>query len=215
LIDFAMHIHVHYSWNRTIFLAGPKRRPSMNRIIPCFSAFSILFLAPLAVFGGAGGPGSMDFDGDGDVDLTNFAQFQLTLTGPVSSACSPRWADELFCPAPVVSAFETVVSAFETVVSAFETYDDGAGPALYIGGRFQIAGGQLVRNIVRWDGVDFSPLAGPSGVGVNNKVYSLQTYDDGMGDGPALYVGGDLSAAGGVRSQGIAKWYRLRGSCSE
>ncbi len=36
--------------------------------------------------------------------------------------------------------------------NASVVYDDGTGPALYIGGLFTVAGDTLANNIVRWDG---------------------------------------------------------------
>ncbi len=85
-------------------------------------------------------------------------------------------------------------------VTAATVWDDGTGPALYVGGLFRTAGSQVVNQIARWDGAGWSPLAGPDGVGVSGSVYSLAVYD---GD---LIVGGSFSRAGGVRVNQIARW---------
>ena len=46
-------------------------------------------------------------------------------------------------------------------------YDDGTGPALYVGGRFDEApGGIPARNVARWDGSDWK------------VTYLLQNYSD-------------------------------------
>jgi hypothetical protein len=89
-------------------------------------------------------------------------------------------------------------------VSALAVLDDGTGPALFAGGEFDTAGGVAVNNIARWDGSAWSALAGPSGAGVGGSVGGLAIYDDGTG--PALYVGGMFTLAGGVTVNNIARW---------
>ncbi|MCP4249994.1 MAG: hypothetical protein GY778_23380 [bacterium] len=89
-------------------------------------------------------------------------------------------------------------------VFALAVYDDGGGPDLYAGGRFRFAGGARVDNIARWNGSTWSSLDGPSGTGTDGLVRSLAVYDD--GSGPKLYVGGELSTAGGVAVRNIARW---------
>src|SRR5690606_9866234 len=68
---------------------------------------------------------------------------------------------------------------------AMLVFDNGAGPALYLGGRFTEAGGVAARNVARWDGEAWSPLGdGLAGL----EVRALAVYDD--GSGPAIYAGG-------------------------
>ena len=43
-------------------------------------------------------------------------------------------------------------------VHAAVVFDDGSGPALYLGGKFDTAGDVPARNAVRWDGQNWSPL---------------------------------------------------------
>jgi hypothetical protein len=83
-------------------------------------------------------------------------------------------------------------------------YDDGSGPALYVGGHFTAAGGVPVNHVARWDGVSWSALTGAAGTGTDDSVSALAVYDD--GGGPALYVGGHFTAAGGVPASRVAKW---------
>ncbi len=95
--------------------------------------------------------------------------------------------------------------ALFTAVDALAVFDDGSGPALYAGGHFATAGGVTVNNIARWDGSSWSALG--SGVAISGQrahVRALQVFDD--GSGPALYVGGDFTTAGGVTVNGIARW---------
>ncbi len=89
-------------------------------------------------------------------------------------------------------------------VNALAVYDDGSGPALYAGGVFTSAGGVTVNRIARWDGGSWSALSGPAGTGTDLHVAALAVHDD--GSGPALYAGGDFTAAGGVTVNHVAKW---------
>ncbi|MCP4660417.1 MAG: hypothetical protein GY856_33870 [bacterium] len=90
-------------------------------------------------------------------------------------------------------------------VTAMAVYDDGSGPALYVGGEFTAAGDVVVNNIAKWDGRQWSALSGPAGTGTDwGYVHALAVYDDGGGE--ALYVGGDFRYAGGLTVRGTAKW---------
>lgn len=89
-------------------------------------------------------------------------------------------------------------------VRALAIFDDGTGPALYATGDFTHAGGEQVNRIAKWDGMEWSALAGPAGIGLSGSGYSLAVFDDGTG--PALYVGGNFINAGGRFVDRIAKW---------
>ena len=80
------------------------------------------------------------------------------------------------------------------------THDDGTGPALYVGGDFDYAGGVRASHIAKWDGLSWSAL----GDGVNNRVTAMATFDDGGGED--LYVAGYFGIAGGVLASRIARW---------
>ena len=88
-------------------------------------------------------------------------------------------------------------------VRALTTFDDGAGPALYAGGRFTIAGGFPASFVAKKSGTSWSALGGGLG-GSSTEVLSLGTFDD--GGGPALYAGGIFTTAGGAPAPGIARW---------
>lgn len=79
-------------------------------------------------------------------------------------------------------------------------FDDGSGPALYVGGTFTIAGGQTVNYIAKWDGASWSSL----GSGMDDTVNAFAVFDE--GDGPGLFVGGSFTMAGDIPSVRIAKW---------
>lgn len=85
-------------------------------------------------------------------------------------------------------------------VLATTTWDDGRGPALYAGGLFTTAGGQVVNRIARWDGTQWSPLAGPSGAGMDAQVFALTVFN---GD---LIAAGAFTQAGGVTVNRVARW---------
>jgi hypothetical protein len=89
-------------------------------------------------------------------------------------------------------------------VRALAVFDDGSGEALYAGGLFAQAGGNSVNAIARWDGASWSPLSTGLGPLVQAAVYALAEFDDGTG--PALYVGGSFTSAGGVQASNFARW---------
>lgn len=82
---------------------------------------------------------------------------------------------------------------------ALAVYDDGTGEALYVGGRFQHAGGVPARGVARWDGSTWSGLEG----GFEGVALDMQVHDD--GSGRALFVGGRL-ASSGEPVESVAKW---------
>ena len=83
-------------------------------------------------------------------------------------------------------------------------YDDGSGPALYVGGTFQSVGGVACANIARWTGTQWEPLGtgltGTNPIGEGPGVIRLLVVDD------VLHVAGAFSAAGGVAASGVARW---------
>ncbi|MCP4246482.1 MAG: hypothetical protein GY778_05485, partial [bacterium] len=98
--------------------------------------------------------------------------------------CEPQWLPGEGFPGLDRDAHAAVV------------YDDGSGPALYVGGEFTIAGDVFANNIARWDGTSWSPL----GSGMNGQVRALTVYN---GD---LIAGGNFTTAGDVFANNIARW---------
>jgi Tol biopolymer transport system component len=73
------------------------------------------------------------------------------------------------------------------------------GGDLYVGGRFDHAGGVPANNLARWNGSAWSPLA----AGVDDEhgiVMALAASAD------ELYVGGEFQSAGGQPANNIARW---------
>jgi len=89
-------------------------------------------------------------------------------------------------------------------VRAVEIFDDGSGPRLFAGGSFSLAGGGFASRIAAWDGQAWSEVGGGVELASGTIVLSMAVFDD--GSGPALYVGGLFSAAGGVPASNIARW---------
>jgi hypothetical protein len=85
------------------------------------------------------------------------------------------------------------VATVETMCS----FDDGSGPALYVAGIFETAGGLPVpSNMARWRNGTWEPVG--EGVEFNR---SLVVFDDGTG--PALYAAGTPPSIG---TPGVVKW---------
>jgi hypothetical protein len=116
----------------------------------------------------------------------------LTLT---AGTCQPGWL-------PTFGAQPGV----DDEINALAVFDDGTGPALYVGGNFDFAGSVLANEVAKWDGSTWSALG--SGIsspgGLNDFVSVLGVFD--LGSGPALYAGGRFTSAGGVAAKSIAKW---------
>lgn len=89
-------------------------------------------------------------------------------------------------------------------VAALAAYDDGSGMGtqLYVGGGFLNAFGPPLFRVAKLGPTTWQAL----GTGCDKQVWSLETWDDGSGAGPALYVGGDFGMAGGVAINRLAKW---------
>jgi hypothetical protein len=82
-----------------------------------------------------------------------------------------------------------------------EVFDDGSGPAIFIGGDFRrVPGWEQALRIVRWDGSDWAQV----GEGFDGPVNALTVFDD--GGGPALYAAGAFTHSGDVPLAGIARW---------
>ncbi len=113
------------------------------------------------------------------------------VAAPVFSQGECRWNEGHFPQGPVGD------------VRAMAVYDDGSGPALYVGGdRFG--------DVARWDGSQWSTI-GSVGFGSHpGSVYAMAVFDD--GSGPALYVGGWFKEAEGITVNSIAKWDGIRWS---
>lgn len=92
---------------------------------------------------------------------------------------------------------------------AFEVFDDGSGPALYVGGQFTSIAGIPVSNLAKFDGTTWSDVGGGATfTGPQGSVRILRAVDlDGDGpQTPLLLIGGRFDKAGLVDTDCLAAW---------
>lgn len=120
----------------------------------------------------------------------------FTTAGGVPANNIAKWDGQRWWPLG-----DGITSSGDIRVTSLGVYDDGTGPALYVGGWFEKAGGMPAKNIAKWDGSRWSGVGG----GINSGYVSgLRVWDD--GHGPALYVAGYFPNAGGAPTNNVAKW---------
>src|SRR5262245_8703358 len=113
----------------------------------------------------------------------------LSLLAPKQGGpCTPSWVPTFGSP------------GIGGQVNALAAFDDGDGPALYVGGHFFHPDGQTIIGVMKRTGTDWSAL----GSGLDGEVLALATFED--QGGPALYAGGSFPNAGGQGAGGIARW---------
>ncbi|HEX6885236.1 MAG TPA: hypothetical protein VF530_17815 [Planctomycetota bacterium] len=89
----------------------------------------------------------------------------------------------------------------ETAVTALAAAHDARGTTLFVGaGPDQRSDAECY--LSTWDGTRWSTLDS----WLNGSVLALATFDDGLGGGPALYVGGTFTVAGGTGSRAVARF---------
>src|SRR5216684_45618 len=93
-------------------------------------------------------------------------------------------------------------SGVNSSIRALMVFGDGSGPALYAGGDFTAAGGVAAHHLAKWDGMQWSAIG--SGSGMSQLLSALTVFDNGTG--PALYAGGNFSAAGSAAANYVARW---------
>jgi hypothetical protein len=107
---------------------------------------------------------------------------------------------------PVSRTWSSVGVGVNGPVYALAVFDDGSGsgPALYAGGAFTATAdnGTSVHHIERWNGDSWHPVS----MGMDDAVYVLKMFDDGLGRGPALYAGGIFTTADQATVNYIARW---------
>jgi hypothetical protein len=88
-------------------------------------------------------------------------------------------------------------------LAALASFDDGTGPALYIGGQFTLVGTLPVIGIAKWAHGTWTPVS--NGVGPSTgMVNALQTLPHATS--PTLFVGGTFTRAGSTASSYVAEW---------
>lgn len=110
-------------------------------------------------------------------------------TASAAQTCEPQWATDTFG-----------IPGVGGVPVAAVMFDDGSGPALYVGGGFKAAGSSVARNVARWDGSEWASV----GDGLEGHVNALTVFDD--GGGPALYAARSMVTADGQWISGLVMW---------
>jgi hypothetical protein len=143
--------------------------------------------------------GVFDDDGPGPHPPALYAGGYFTQAGGVPANRIAKWDGTNW------SALGSGISgASDPQVYALCVYDDGTGPALYVGGSFTHAGSANVKHIAKWNGTSWSDVGGGMDGGYSPSVRALSVFDD--GSGPVLFAGGGFTKAGGLPAPGIAKW---------
>ncbi|MEE8458832.1 MAG: S8 family serine peptidase, partial [Phycisphaerales bacterium] len=95
---------------------------------------------------------------------------------------------------------DPVYNGANSLVDTMIVYDDGTGPALFIGGYFEQVADTWSPKVSKWDGTRFWSL----GDGVSSTVHALAVHDD--GSGPSLYIGGNFTAAYDLPVSNVIEW---------
>ncbi len=143
-------------------------------------------------------------DGSG---LALYAGGTFTTSGAGGIASVARWNGSQWSAVPGNPLAAGTFSV--PAVRALTTFDDGTGPALYVGGEFTTPLNGGTQNVARWNGAQWQGLgAGLTGVTtatVAPTVDALVVHDDGTG--PALYAGGRFSTSGTATTfNDLARW---------
>jgi hypothetical protein len=97
-----------------------------------------------------------------------------------------------------------LISATAMVALADAAHADATpGGKLFVGGLFNLAGGDTANNIAAWDGAatdNWSALVGPNGEGTDSNVFAMTLYQG------KLVAGGVFLNAGGEVVSGVATW---------
>ena len=114
--------------------------------------------------------------------------FGVVSVGAAHADCPPTW---LYGP-------ESGLPGLDRWGAALVAWDDGAGPALYVGGDFDVAGDAYAESIAKWDGHTWQAVGGGVEMG---EVYALTVYHN------ELIAAGSFATAGdGLPCRCIAAW---------
>jgi hypothetical protein len=140
------------------------------------------------------------FDSGAGPQVYALGSFSLGGTGSPTEAVA-RWNG---------SAWETTGMGASGTLRATTgaVFNDGTGPAMYVGGNFTTAGGVAACRLARWNGQAWSGVVAecPQFVTIIKTIsVAGQTH---------LYVGGMFNQLGGVAATNIARWNGVSGAWS-
>jgi hypothetical protein len=123
----------------------------------------------------------------------------------VPASAVARWDGARFHALGSGLKVNTFGTPFHGSPKALLEFAEPGGPALFVGGRFDLADDQPATNIARWNGTAWSPV----GLGLTDNfdggnVNALAAFD--TGGGTQLIAGGRIDRAGDQQIRGIAAW---------
>lgn len=118
---------------------------------------------------------------------------RFNLAGAVRTRGVAAWNAETGAWEEMNGGLEHPADPAQVYAFTFASSDSG----VFIGGKFDAAGGVSAKHLARWNGKVWSDVGG----GTNNWVMDADV--DGSGH---LYVGGYFSKAGDINARGVARW---------
>lgn len=104
-----------------------------------------------------------------------------------------------------VSLSDDIAVRSTVQVTELAIFDDGTGNALYAAGGIEEIGTEPADGLIRWDGTSWTEVGGGVRRGIaSGRITDLAVADDGQG--PALFITGDFTDAGGLGVRRIARW---------
>ncbi len=118
---------------------------------------------------------------------------RFSAVGGVAANMIARWNGSVWTPVGTNLTPRLATGEIDGMV----VWDDGSGPALYVGGiNFQVNG--VSYSVAKWNGLTWTPV----GQNLAGRTWTLAVFDDGSGE--ALYGGGTQASVGRI--------YRLEGN---
>lgn len=137
------------------------------------------------------------FDDGGGAEL--YAGGRFFAATPFAANRVAKWDGSTWTP------LGNGVTSSSSEVYSLAVFDDGSGPALFIGGDFLVVDGLIANSIAKWDGSAWSTLgAGTTIGGSPGEVRALRVFDN--GGGAALYAAGSFTLAGATPADRVASW---------
>ena len=109
------------------------------------------------------------------------------------------------------TAWDYLGAGLSADAHASTVFDDGSGPALFVGGNFTQAGGQRADHVARWTAAGWDEVY--TSEGLVGPSEAMCVFDDGSGPalyaeggGPELIAGGKFPTAGGQSISNLARW---------
>lgn len=93
---------------------------------------------------------------------------------------------------PLGSGLSGAAPGFPEGAFQLHAASETSGPALYCGGSFTLAGGSAANGLARWDGTTWTGL-GAGLPGTAAIIHGIESFDDGLGAGPRIFVKGYTS----------------------